>query len=74
MECVAIVQPAGVPIPVMWQLERDTKSSPAGFDYPRGGRLKMDQDPEGQSSGYDTQFFAILQVLGHCLTWRENYF
>ena len=53
MECVAIVQPDGVPIWEMWQLGRDTSHVPASLEYPRGGRLEMDQDPESQSWGYD---------------------
>ena len=64
MECFAIVQPVGVPIRVMWQLGKDTSHVPAGLVCPRGGRLEMDQDPEGQSRGYmcDRKFLAILQV------------
>ena len=73
MECVAIVQPADVPIPVMWQLERDTSHVPAGLDYPRGGRLEMDQDPEGQSREYDKQFLPYSRY-GHCRTGREYCF
>ena len=53
MECVAIVQPAGVPIQVMWQLGRDTSHVPVGLKYPRGGQLEMARDPEGQARGYD---------------------
>ena len=64
MECLAIVQPAGVPIPIMWQLGRDTSHVPTSLDCPRGGRLEMDQDPEGQSRGYmyERLFLAIVQV------------
>ena len=58
----------------MWQLGRDTSHVPASLDYPRGGGLEMDQDPEGLSRGYDKQFLAILQVWGHCLSGRENCF
>ena len=35
------VQAAGVPIPVMWQLGRDTSHVPACLEYSRGGRLEM---------------------------------
>ena len=52
IECVAVFQPAGILIRVMWQLERDTSHVPAGVEYLRGGRLEMRQDQEGQSSGY----------------------
>ena len=52
VDCVAIFQSAGILIWVMWQLERDTSHVPAGVEYPRGGRLEMEQDPEGQSWGY----------------------
>ena len=48
LECVAIVQPAGVSIQVMWQLSRDISHVPVGLEYPRGGQLEMDRDPEGQ--------------------------
>ena len=40
VEYVANVQPAGVPIWVMWQLGRDTSHVPAGLEYPRVGSLK----------------------------------
>ena len=33
--------------------EKGYDHEPAGLEYPRGGRSKMDWDPEGQSSGYD---------------------
>ena len=46
----------------MWQLERDTSHVPAGVVYPRGGRLEMEQDPEGQSSGYG---MTSLQTVPH---------
>ena len=36
VKCVAIVQSAGVPVQVMWQLERDTSHVPAGLEHPRG--------------------------------------
>ena len=39
-EYVANVQPAGVSIQVMWQLERDTSHVAAGLEYPRVGSLK----------------------------------
>ena len=52
-ECVAIVLPVGVPIRVMLQLGRDTSHVPSGLEYPRGGRLDIDWDPEGQSRVYD---------------------
>ena len=35
--CFAIVQLAGVPIPAMWQLGRDTSHVSAGFENPRDG-------------------------------------
>ena len=39
---------------------------PSSLDCPRGGRLEMEQDPEGQSRGYmcDGKVLAILQVWG----------
>ena len=52
VECVAIVHPAGVPIRVLY-VERDTRHVPTGLEYPRGRRLEMDWDPEGQARGYD---------------------
>ena len=63
--CVALFQSAGIPVPVMWQLEGDSSHVPAGKEYSRCGRLEMEQDPEGK------QFLVILQVWGHCLTGRE---
>ena len=36
VDCVAIVQLAGIPIRAMWQLGRDTSHVPAGFERPRG--------------------------------------
>ena len=53
VEGVAIVQPAGVQIPVMWQLGRDTSHVPTRLEYLRGGRLEIVQDPKGQSKEYD---------------------
>ena len=51
---------------------------PTGPDYPKGGRLEMDQDPGGQSRGMAwpsfKQFLAILQVCWHCLPGRANLF
>ena len=52
-ECIAIVLPAGVPILVMWKLGRDTSHVPAGLKYPKGGRLDIDWDLEGQTRVYD---------------------
>ena len=60
VECAAIVKPAGVPILVMWQLGRDTSHVPDGLDYPRGGWLEMDRDPEVQSRGY---YMTSLQAV-----------
>ena len=34
--CIAIVQPVGVPVQVMWQLRRDTSHVPSGLEYPTG--------------------------------------
>ena len=51
MECVATVQPAGIPFWVMWPLGKDTSCVPNGFQYPKGGQLEMDGDLEGQSKG-----------------------
>ena len=48
-ENLSIVQPAGVQSRVMWQLERDTSHVPASLEYPKGGRLEIDQDLDGQS-------------------------
>ena len=45
----------------MWQLGRDTIHVPAGLDYPRGGRLVIDQDPVGQTRGYDKQFLPYCR-------------
>ena len=42
VECVGIVQPAGVQIRVMWQLGRDKRHVPAGVEYPKGGLLEID--------------------------------
>ena len=42
MQCIFIVQPAGVMVRVMWQLGRDTCYVLSGLEYPRGGRLEMD--------------------------------
>ena len=39
-------QPAGLPIQVMWQLGRDTSHGSAGLEYPRGGGMVLDCDPE----------------------------
>ena len=47
----------------MWQLGRETSHVPTGVEYPRGGRLEMDQDPEGQSMGYDMT--NLQTVPGH---------
>ena len=44
MECVAILQPAGVPILVILQLGRDTSQVSACLEYHRGGRSKIDQE------------------------------
>ena len=48
VECVAIVQPAGVQIRVIRQLGRDKSNVPVGVEYPRDDLLEMDRDPEGQ--------------------------
>ena len=48
-ECVAVVQPVGILIRVMWQLGRDTSHVPTGLEYQRSGQLEM--DPDGQSMG-----------------------
>ena len=60
----------------MWQLGRDTSHVPAGLDCPRGGRLEIDQDPEGQSRGYmyDKQFLPYCRYRGIVLTGIENCF
>ena len=47
VENVAIVQPAGVLIQVMWQLGRNTSHVPASLEYSRGGRLEIGRDLEG---------------------------
>ena len=60
MECVAIVQSAGIPIRVMCQLGRDTSHVPVGVEYPRGGPLQVDRDPEGQSRGYGMTSFQTV--------------
>ena len=60
VECVATVQPAGVPIRVMWQLGRGISQVPVGLEYPRGGQLEMDRDPEGQARGYDMTSFQTV--------------
>ena len=51
------------------------------LEYPEGGRLEMNWDPEGRSSWYYMtslqtckQFLAILQLWGFCLVGSENCF
>ena len=72
VECLVVFQPAGIMIWVMWQLERDTSYAPAGVEYPRGGPLEMEQDPEGQSWGYGMISLQTVPCqiagMGHCLT------
>ena len=62
----------------MWQLGRDTSHVPVGLEYPRGGQLEMDRDPEGQARGYDMTSLQTVpcHIAGmvHCLTGRENCF
>ena len=60
VKCVAIVQPAGVPIRVMCQLGRDTRHVPADVEYLRVGQLELDRDPEGQSRGYGMPSFQTV--------------
>ena len=36
---IANVQPAGLPIPVIRQLGRDTSHVPTGVEYPRAGQF-----------------------------------
>ena len=76
VECIAIVKPAGVPIWILWQLGRDDASHvPASLNYPRGGRLEMDRDQEGQSRGYDmTSLHTVpchISDMGRGLAGRE---
>ena len=56
----SFVQPGGVPIWVMLQLARDTSHVPKGLEYPRGGRLERDQDPEGRSREYEMTSFQTV--------------
>ena len=69
MEYLAIVQPAGVLISVIWQLGRGTRHVPDSLEYPRGDRLEMDRGPEGQSV---KQSIAILQVA--LSYWKKQLF
>ena len=79
VECNGIVQPAGVPIWVMWQLRRDTSHVSVGLEYPRGGPLKMNrQHPQGQSCGSDMTNLQTgpchIADMGNYLAGRENCF
>ena len=66
MECVAIVQPVGVPILVMCQLGRDINHAYLVVKYPRGGLLELYRDPKASQGGVAwpalKQFLDILQV------------
>ena len=50
----------------------------SGIEYPRGGRLEMDRDLEGQSRGYDmTSFQTVLCHIAGMLAmscWKGNCF
>ena len=78
MECVTIVQPAGVTIWMMWQLGRDTSNVPVGVEYLRDSQLEMDGDPEGQSSGYDMTSMQIVPChiagMGALYLWSRKLF
>ena len=76
MECVAIVQPAAVPIRVMWQLGRDRRHVPAGLEYLRGCRLGMGW--EGQSRGYAMNSLHTVPChiagMGALSYWKRKLF
>ena len=73
---LGIVKPAGVAMREMWQLGRDTSHVPAGLKYPRGGRLEMDPDPEGQSMGYSITTLKTVPChiagMGALSCWKRR--
>ena len=56
---------------VMWQLGGDTSRVPTSLEHPRGGQLEVDQDPEGQSKGYD---LTSLQTVPDHIAGKEALF
>ena len=75
VECVAIVQPAGVSVLVMWQLGSNTSLIPAGIEDPRGVRYEAARN---RGSGWpvlsvDNSSLPYCRYgVGHCLAGREN--
>ena len=49
---------------------KDTSHVPDGFEYPKGGRLEMDGDSEGQSRGYD---ITSLQTVPCHIVGMESF-
>ena len=65
-------------IRVLWQLGWDTSHVTAGLKYPRGGKLEMDRDLEGQSRGYMYDMTSLQTVpchiagMGALSCWKKN--
>ena len=55
----------------MWQLGKDTSHVPNGFEYPKGGRLELDGDSEGQSRGYE---ITSLQTIPCHIVGMQAFF
>ena len=49
---------------------------PTSLEYPRGGQLEVDQDPEGQSKGYDLTCLQTvpdhIAVIGAYFIGKES--
>ena len=77
VECVAIVQPVGVPVRVMWQLGSNTSPVPAGIEDPRGVRLEAawNRGSEWPVLSVDNSSWPYCRYgVGYCLARRENCF
>ena len=79
VECIAIVQQAGVPVKVMWQLGRDTSHVPACLEYSRAVRLEIDQGIWVASlvrwhNLTNTSLSYCRHGVGRCLARSENCF
>ena len=78
MDSFVIVQPGGVLIRVMLQLERDKSHVPTGLEYPSDGRFERDQDPEDQSRGYEMPSLQTvpcnIEGMGALSYWKKNMF